>query len=106
MKSRNLEMRRRWQFQRLGLGSHTKYSIVVLVVYPQREDTKEDVRLYVEKEVQYMHAPQEFKSQIIQKLFACAVGNCLLASHAPIEITTYNNKEDLNGSREGIPSNM
>lgn len=60
----------------------------------------------MESEVQYMHAPPELKTQIVEKLVAGAIGNFLWASLALIEVMRCNTQEDLDTTLEGIPSGM
>jgi hypothetical protein len=62
-----------------------RLSIVVPVVYLPLDDTKRDIRTYVEMEVQYMHACAEFKS-IIEKLVSGTIGNFLWASLALVKV--------------------
>jgi hypothetical protein len=83
-----------------------RLSIVVPVVYLPLDDTKKDIRTYVEMEVQYMHACTEFKSNIVEKLVSGAIGNFLWASLALVEVKKCRTQEDLDEILEGIPSGM
>lgn len=83
-----------------------RLSIVAPVVYLPLENTKKDIRICVQKEVQYMHAPAEFRSQVVEKLVSAAIGNFLWASLALEEVLTCNTQEDLDETLEGIPSGM
>jgi hypothetical protein len=88
------------------ISTFDRLSIVVPVVYLPLEDTKKDIRIYVEKEVQYMHAPPEFKLQVVEKLVSGAIGNFLWVSLALVEVMRCNTQEDLDETLEGIPSGM
>ena len=88
------------------ISTFHRLSIVVPIVYLPLEDTKRDIRTYVENEIQYMHAPLEFQSQIIEKLVAGASGNFLWVSLALIEVMKCNTQEDLDSTLGGIPSGM
>lgn len=88
------------------ISTFDRLAIVVPCVYLPLEDTRKDIRVCVEKEVQYMHASPEFKSQIVEKLVTGANGNFLWASLALVEVMRYNTQEDLDGTLEGIPSGM
>ena len=88
------------------ISTFDRLSIVVPCVYLPLRDTKKDIRVFVEKEVQYMHAPSEFKLEIVEKLVANAVGNFLWASLALTEVMKCNTQEDLDTTLEGIPSGM
>lgn len=88
------------------ISTFDRLSVVVPSVYLPLEDTKRDIRNCVEKEVQYMHAPQKFKSLVIEKLVAGADGNFLWASLALVEVMRCNTREDLDQTLEGIPSGM
>ena len=88
------------------ISTFDRLSIIVPCVYLPLEDTKKDIRVCVEKEVQYMHAPPDFKSEVVEKLVAGAVGNFLWASLALVEVMKCNTQEDLNRTLEGIPSGM
>ena len=88
------------------ISTFDRLSIVVPCVYLPLEDTKNDIRIHVEREVQYMHASAEFKSQIIENLVAGATGNFLWASLALVEVMRCNTQEDLDKIPEGIPSGM
>jgi WD40 repeat protein len=70
------------------------------------KDTKKDIRTYVETEVQYMHAPDDFKARVIERLVDGAAGNFLWARLAAIEVMKCNTEEDLDEILEGIPSGM
>ena len=83
-----------------------RLSVVVSSVYLHFEDTKRDIRTCVEKEVQYMRAPQQFKSLVIEKLVAGANGNFLWASLALVEVMRCNTREDLDRTLGTIPSGM
>ena len=88
------------------ISTFDRLSMIVPCVYLPLEDTKKDIRVCVEKEVQYMHAAPEFKLQIVEKLVAGAVGNFLWASLALVEVMRCNTQEDLDKTLEGIPSGM
>ncbi|MCJ1378262.1 hypothetical protein MMC17_001359 [Xylographa soralifera] len=88
------------------ISTFARLSIVVPVVYLPLEDTKKDIRTYVEKEVQYMYAPSQFKSQMVKKLVSGAGGSFLWASLALVEVMKCNTQEDLDKTLEGIPSGM
>lgn len=83
-----------------------RLSVVVPSVYLPFEDTKKDIRTCVEREVQYMRAPQKFKSMVIEKLVAGAGGNFLWASLALVEVMRCNTRADLAQILESIPSGM
>ncbi|KAG6997629.1 hypothetical protein G7Y79_00039g075910 [Physcia stellaris] len=83
-----------------------RLSVVVPSVYLPFEDTKKDIQTCVQGEVQYMRAPQEFKSMVIEKLVAGAEGNFLWASLALVEVMRCNTREDLDQILETIPSGM
>ncbi|KAL8788977.1 MAG: hypothetical protein Q9213_001386 [Squamulea squamosa] len=88
------------------LSTFDRLSEVVSSVYLPFENTKKDIRTYVENEMQYMRAPQKFKSLIIEKLVAGASGNFLWASLALVEVMRCNTREDLDRTLETIPSGM
>ncbi|KAE8453869.1 hypothetical protein EG329_007645 [Mollisiaceae sp. DMI_Dod_QoI] len=88
------------------ISTFDRLSVVVPIASLPIEDTKKDIRTYVEKEVRYMHAGPELKSQIIEKLVAGAEGNFLWASLALVEVMECNTQEDLDETLEGIPSGM
>ena len=88
------------------LSAFDRLSIVVPTSYLPLENTKKDIRTYVENEVQYMHAPSQFKSQIVEKLVTGAAGNFLWVSLAMAEVLRCNTQEDLDDTLEGIPSGM
>jgi WD40 repeat protein len=88
------------------ISTFERLSIIVPVVYLPLEETKKDIRTYVEKEVQFFHASAEFKSNIVEKLLAGAIGNFLWASLALVEVGRCNTQEDLDETLEGIPSGM
>ncbi|TAQ86948.1 hypothetical protein B7494_g4728 [Chlorociboria aeruginascens] len=88
------------------ISTFDRLSVVAPVAYLPLEDTKNDIRIYVEKEIQYMHAPPEFKSQIVEKMVAGANGNFLWASLALVEVMKCNTQEDLDETLEDIPTGM
>ena len=88
------------------ISTFDRLSVVVPVGYLPLADTKNDIRIFVEKEIQYMHAPSDFKSQIVERLVAGAVGNFLWASLALVDVMKCHTQEDLDKTLEGIPSGM
>ncbi len=83
-----------------------RLSMVVPVISLPIEDTKRDIRAYVENEVQYMQAPDGFRSQVVQRLIAGADGNFLWASLALKEVLQCNTQKDLDETLESIPTGM
>lgn len=83
-----------------------RLSVLVPSVYLPFEDTNKDIQTCVQREVQYMRAPQQFKSMAIEKLVAGAEGNFLWASLALAEVMRCNTREDLDQILETIPSGM
>lgn len=83
-----------------------RLSVFVPSVYLPLNDTVKDIRTCVEREVQYMRAPPDFKSMVIEKLVAGANGNFLWASLALAEVMRCNTREDLDQILEAIPSGM
>lgn len=83
-----------------------RLSVRVPVVSLPIEDTKKDIRTYLESEIQYMRAPHDFKAQIVQKLVQRANGNFLWASLALVEVKRCNTQEDLDETLKMIPSGM
>ena len=88
------------------MSTFDRLSVVVSSVYLHFEDTKRDIQTCVEKEVQYMRAPQKFKSLVTEKLVAGANGNFLWASLTLVEVMRCNTQEDLDRTLETIPSGM
>lgn len=80
-----------------------RLATAVSVVYLPIEDTKRDIQIYVETEMEYVRAPLEIKSQIIERLVAGASGNFLWASLVLDEVKKCNTLEDLNKTLEGMP---
>ncbi|KAL8819163.1 MAG: hypothetical protein Q9223_002339 [Gallowayella weberi] len=88
------------------ISTFDRLSVVVPSVFLPFEDIKRDIRTCVEKEVQFMRAPQDFKSMVIERLVAFANGNFLWASLALVEVMRCNTREDLDQTLEAIPSGM
>ena len=88
------------------ISTFDRVSIAVPSEYLPVENTKKDIRIYVEKEVQYMHAPPDFKDRIVEKLVSGANGNFLWASLALVEVMECNTQEDIDATLRGIPSGM
>lgn len=70
------------------------------------ENTKLDIRLYVEKEVHHMRSSTEFKLDIIERLVNGASGNFLWASLALLEVLRCNTQNDIDETLKGIPCGM
>lgn len=83
-----------------------RLSARVPVVSLPIEDTKKDIRTYLESEIQYVRAPQDFKAQAVQNLVNRANGNFLWASLALVEVKKCNTQEDLDETLKMIPSGM
>jgi len=83
-----------------------RLSTVVPLVYLPVADTKRDIRIFVEKEVQYMHVSADFKSQIVERLIAGANGSFLWVSLALPEVLLCDTEEDIDETLQGIPSGM
>ena len=88
------------------ISTFDRVSIAVPSEYLPVENTKKDIRICVENEVRYMHAPQDFKDQILERLVAGANGNFLWASLALVEVMECNTEEDIEATLKGIPSGM
>ncbi|KAI8939498.1 hypothetical protein NX059_003270 [Plenodomus lindquistii] len=83
-----------------------RLSMAVPVVHLPIEETKRDIRAYVDAEIQYMHAKEDFKSQIVSRLVAGAGSNFLWARLALVEVMKCNTEEDLDETLESIPIGM
>lgn len=88
------------------ISTFDRVSVAVPSQYLPVENTKKDIRTYVQHEVQFMHAPQKFKEQIVEKLVAGANGSFLWASLALVEVMECNTQEDIDATLEGMPSGM
>lgn len=85
-------------FERLKLSLDLAYLPI--------EDTKRDIRVCVEQEVEYMHVSEEFKAQIVERLIAGAEGSFLWVSLALPGIMVCDTEDDIDETLEGIPSGM
>ncbi|OQE46137.1 hypothetical protein PENCOP_c001G06589 [Penicillium coprophilum] len=83
-----------------------RLSTVLLVTYLPLENTKRDIKLYVEREVEYLRAAPEFKARLVDKMVECANGNFLWASLAMREVAECNTEEDVDETLGGIPGGM
>ncbi|KAJ5185120.1 Cytochrome cd1-nitrite reductase-like C-terminal heme d1 [Penicillium cf. griseofulvum] len=83
-----------------------RLSTVLSVAYLPLESTKRDIRLYVEREVEYLRAAPEFKARLVDKMVKCANGNFLWASLAMREVAECNTEEDVDETLGGIPGGM
>ncbi|KAJ5657796.1 uncharacterized protein N7484_001445 [Penicillium longicatenatum] len=83
-----------------------RLSSLLSVAYLPLEDTKKDIRLYVEQEVEYLHAAPDFKARLVDKMTKGADGNFLWASLAMREVMECNTEEDVDETLSGIPGGM
>ncbi|KGO65030.1 hypothetical protein PEX1_017620 [Penicillium expansum] len=83
-----------------------RLSTVLSVAYLPLESTKRDIRLYVEREVEYLRAAPEFKARLVDKMVKCASGNFLWTSLAMREVAECNTEEDVDETLGGIPGGM
>ncbi|KAG9236956.1 hypothetical protein BJ875DRAFT_455082 [Amylocarpus encephaloides] len=67
---------------------------------------KQDIRRYVEQEIEFMHASLPLKDQVVQKLLERANGNFLWVNLALTEILQCFTPADIEETLEGLPSGM
>jgi WD40 repeat protein len=70
------------------------------------EDNEQDIRRYVEQEIDFMHAPPSLKAQVVRKLLERANGNFLWVNLALTEILQCLTPTDIEETLEGLPSGM
>jgi WD40 repeat protein len=70
------------------------------------KNSEEDIRTYVESEINYLHALADYQTQIVDKLLQGAHNNFLWVSLALKEILECNTMEDLEDVLEGLPPDM
>ncbi|KAF2671659.1 hypothetical protein BT63DRAFT_398038 [Microthyrium microscopicum] len=78
----------------------------VPVGYLPIEDTRRDIRNFLEDEVKYLRARTEFKTQIVERLVAGAGTNFLWARLAFDEVRECNTQEDLDETLESMPTEL
>ncbi|KAJ5712716.1 Cytochrome cd1-nitrite reductase-like C-terminal heme d1 [Penicillium malachiteum] len=70
------------------------------------EEVKNDIMLFVEREVQYMRTTTKVKMELVNKMVKGANGNFLWASLAMKEVIECNTEKDIDDTLSGIPRGM
>ncbi len=86
-------------FERLSAATGPIQSLTI-------QDNEEDIRRYVEHEIDLLHASQTFKALVVQKLLERANGNFLWVNLALTEILQCPTPADIEETLEGLPSRM
>ena len=87
-----------WTFERLSMHVPTAYLPI--------DDTKRDIRNFLENEVKHLRLTSEFQSQIVADLVEGAGGNFLWARLAFDEVRACNTQEDVDETLRRLPSGM
>ena len=70
------------------------------------EDNHDDIKMFVEQEIELVHASPELKVDIVRRLLEKAYGNFLWVRLALDEILECYTREDIEEALEGITAGM